>query len=112
MQVTLTDDDEIGVKRAESQVFSRSAATYHLEFCTDIALRGNCLESLANCGGHTFVPRLHPGEHVFDRPLAPHIINSSILMIARRDDMNPRKTRPPLMGHRSCTLRPPFSPPC
>src|SRR5260370_5791917 len=64
MQLTLTDDDEIGVKRAESQVFSRSAATYHLEFCTNIALRGNCLESLANRGGHTFVRRRGTGKTV------------------------------------------------
>src|SRR5580692_7076242 len=106
MQLTLTDDDEIGVKRAESQVFSRSAATYHLEFCTDIALRGYCLESLADCGGHTFVRRLPPGDHVFDRLLASHIRISSMLKIARRYDVNPGKTSTALIGDCSCTVRP------
>jgi hypothetical protein len=109
MQLTLTDDDEIGVKQAKDQIFIRSIPSYHPEFCTEIVLRGNCLEAAANGGGHSLVGRFLPSERGSDCPLAEHIIIGSMLRETCGYDVNPGKVGTALVGERSCIVDPLFS---
>src|SRR5258708_4682288 len=79
---------------------------YHPEFCTEIALRGNCLEASANGGGHSFVSRFLPGPRGLDCLLANHIIIGSMLRATCGYDVNPGKVGTAFVGECSCIVDP------